>query len=118
MMGWGSPGGYGGGYGPWMMGGGWRGPQMMGWGGYGGYDPCGGQAGPAQQANLDLSVAQVKSNLERLLALGGNPHIKLGAVTQKNADTITADIVTTDKGGLVQRFEINRKTGFVQPAGE
>ncbi len=120
---WGGPGmGWGGGYGPgWMH-------HMRGWGG--GYGP--GWMGPGmrygygpryygwngpQQGNLNLSVDQVKSRFERWLEFRGNPHLKLGTVTAKDDDTITADIVTTDNGGLVQRFDINRHTGFTRPAG-
>ena len=117
--GWSGPGsmGWGGAYGPgpWMTRGPWMGPAMMGWGGYG---ACGGPGQAAQQASLDLTTAQVQATMDRWLALNGNPHVKLGNVTAMNADTITADIVTTDKGGLVQRFEINRHTGFVHPTGE
>ncbi len=99
--------GPGGAYGP-----GWMGPGMMG---YGGYGPGG--WGPQQQANLNLTVDEVKANMERWLKATGNPHIKLGDVVEKDADSITADIVTTDKEALVQRYDINRHTGFTQPAG-
>ena len=40
----------------------------------------------------------------------GNPRLKVGDVKEKDADTITADIVTKDNS-LVQRFIINRHTG-------
>jgi hypothetical protein len=129
--------GYGPGYGPgWMMGPGmmgyggygpgWMGPGMMGYGGYGpgpwmmargmpgwGCGPGGGWG--AQQANLNLTPAAVKSNMERWVKATGNRHIKLGKVAEQDADTITADIVTTDKDALVQRYEINRHTGFIRP---
>jgi hypothetical protein len=39
----------------------------------------------------------------------------MGKVVQKDANTIIADVVTTDKDALVQRYEINRHTGFTQP---
>lgn len=131
---------YGGGYGP-----GWMGPGMMG-GGYGsewmgpgmmygsGYGPGGmgpgmmygyrhGYGGDAddwqapQRADLNLSVDQVTSHMQRWLRARGNSHLRLGAVTEKDANTITADIVTVDKDGLVQRYDINRHTGFTQPEG-
>ena len=97
-------GGPGGGYGP-----GWMGPGMM-------YGYGGGGWGLQQQGNLNLTVDQVKNNMERWLAANGNPHVKLGNVAVKDADTITADIVTADKDALVQRYDINRHTGFTQPA--
>ena len=43
--------------------------------------------------------------------MSGNPHIKVGSVTEKDANTISADIVTTDKDALVQRFNVDRHTG-------
>lgn len=97
--------GYGGGYG----GPGWMGPGGMMYGYGGGYGP-----GWGQQTNLNLTVDQVKNNMQQWLARRGNPHVKLGNVAEKNADTITADIVTTDKGDLVDRFAVNRHTGYMQ----
>ena len=132
MMGWG--GAYG--PGPWMMHGGWMAPWSMGWGGEygpapgmmgGGWiDPwtvswsggCPGGWGPARPANFHLTVDQVKAGMGRWLSATGNPHVKLGAVAAKGSDTITADIVTTDNGGLVQRYEIDRRTGAIEPEGE
>ena len=121
------------GYGPGMMG---RGYGMMGPGygygmmgpGYGhgwmhrgpGYGPRG--YGPGYgpgygaQANLNLSVDDVKNQLERWLTWRGNPHLKVGEVKEKDADTITATIVTKDNS-LVQSFTVNRKTGFYQRDG-
>jgi len=106
MMGRGWGPGYGmGGWGPgWMMGGGWGPGWMMGYGSrdWGGFD-------------LKLSTDQVKKNFERMLAVQGNPRLKVGDVKEKDADTITADIVTKDKDALVQRFVVNRHSGFYHP---
>ena len=102
MMGPGMMGGYGPGYGPGMMGGGY-GPGMMG-----GYGP--GYYG--RQGNLNLSTDDVKKYLERMLAIRGNPRLKVGEVKEKDADSITADIVTKDKDALVQRFVVDRRNGF------
>ncbi len=125
MYGYGQGGGYGpGGMGPGMMygyGQGGYGPGGMGPGmmyGYGGYGPGAGGYGPPQQANLNLTVDQVKNNMERWVRSSGNPHIKVGNVAAKDADTITAEIVTTDKDALVQRYEINRHSGFMEPTEE
>lgn len=123
--GWWGPGMMGGGYamGPGMMAGGYgygMGPWMMGPGYAGGYGfgmmPS--MFGPygSGRAPSNLSVDDVKNYFQRSLAFQGNPHLKLGTVTEKDADTITADIVTADKAGLVQRFALNRHSGFIQPS--
>lgn len=121
MMGGGGPGGPGGGpcgafgqdggpgqgYGP--------GYHMRGWGG--GYGPgmmrgWRGGDGPGAQTNqaLNLTTDDVKARVERWLAIRGNARLKVGDVKEKDADTITADIVTKDNS-LVQRFIVDRHTG-------
>ena len=83
--------GWRGGYGPgWMMG---RGP---------GYD--------RRAENLNLNTDDVKNRIERWLTWRGNPRLKVGEVKEKDADTITADIVTKDNS-LVQRFIVDRHSG-------
>jgi hypothetical protein len=79
----------------------WCGPGMMG----------SGYATP--QVSLNLSAADVKSYLERWTA--GNPNIKVANVVEQDTNTITADIVTSDKGGLVQRYTFDRQNGFYHP---
>ena len=79
----------------------WCGPGMMG----------SGWATP--QASLNLSVDDVKGYLNRWVA--GNPNIKVANVVEQDANTITADIVTSDKGGLVQRYTFDRQDGFYHP---
>jgi hypothetical protein len=119
-------GGYGYGMGPGMMGGGGgMGPGMMGQGmmgqgmmGFGMMGP--GMMGPGwdqQQIDLDLSVAEVKKYFERWIALSGNTHVKVGSVTAKDTDAISAEILTTDKDGLVQRYSVDRHTGVFRPEG-
>ena len=129
MMGPGYGGGYGQGqvqgqgYGPGMMGGQGYGPGMMG--GYGqgqgqgqgqGYGPGmmggTGAGNDPNQGNLNISVDDVKNYLERTIS---NPNLKVGDVKEKDADTIIAEVVTKDKGGLVQRFLVNRHNGSYQP---
>jgi hypothetical protein len=106
------------GMGPGMMGRGMMGYGMMGRGmmGYGMMGRGYGMMGPGMMPALreDLSVADVKHMMGHQLAWMGNPHLKLGKVEQKDADTIVAEIVTQD-GSLVQRLEINRHTGWTQP---
>jgi hypothetical protein len=118
MMGGGYGGGYGPGYGPGIMGG--YGPGWMMGGGYGpGWGPgMMGGYGPGNyggQGNLNLTTDNVKAYLERMLAVQGNPRLKVGDVKEKDADTIVADIVTKDKDALVQRFAVDRHTGFYRP---
>jgi hypothetical protein len=114
-----------GGYGPgWMHGQGGYGPGWMhGQGGYGpgwmhggrGYGPCwNNEANAGQQQDLKLTTDDVKTRMERWLAARNNPRLKVGDVKEKDADTITADIVTVDNS-LVQRIDINRHTGVYSP---
>ena len=111
--------GYGYGMGPWMMGRYPMTPWAMGPGtfGYGYGSGAPGFGRPGSASNLNLSANDVTSTLNRWIALTGNTHIKVGNVTEKDADTITADILTTDKDGLVQRFAVDRHTGFFRPEG-
>lgn len=117
----------GGGYGPGMMGGwgsgmmgpgmmhGW-GPGMGGWGPgmMGGYGP--GMMGPwgDRSGDLKLSTDDVKSRFERWIAWHGNPRIKIGEVKERDENTIEVDIVTQDNS-LVDRFIVDRRTGFWRP---
>ena len=89
--------------GPGMMGPGMMGPGMMGQG-------MMGMMG--HQANLNLTTNDVKAYLERWIAISGNPRIKVGPVTERNDNTVSADIVTTDGDALVQRFSVDRRTGI------
>jgi hypothetical protein len=91
----------GGGYGP--------GYHMRGWGG--GYGP--GYGAQQSEQTLNLSTDDVKARMERWLAVRGNARLKLGEIKEKDADTITADIVTKDNS-LVDRFIVDRHTGFTR----
>src|SRR3974377_1956390 len=90
---------------------GWRGGYGPGWmmgRGYGlGYD--------RRAENLNLSTDDVKNRIERWLTWRGNPRLKVGEVKEKDADAITADIVTKDNS-LVQRLVINRHNGYFRPS--
>lgn len=70
----------------------------------------------AQPRDLNLSVADVRGYLERWVAWSGNQRVRAGPVTQRDEDTITADIVTADRSVLVQRYVVDRHTGAWQPA--
>lgn len=116
--GWGMGPGYGPGYGPdcprWGMWGG--GPGFMHGPGYGpGWRYGRGWRGAP--ADLKLTVEDVKTRLEQWLAWRGNSRLQLGDVKEKDADTIVADIVTKDKS-LVERFTVNRHTGWFRRSGD
>lgn len=84
------------------------GPGMMGGGmGYGGNCPF---AGDQAAVDLKLTTAKVKTLLESQLIRHGNDRLKVGKVVDKDAKTITAEIVTVD-GSLVQALEIDKATG-------
>ncbi len=93
--------GWGGGYGPGMM-------RGYGPGDGPGYSPRGDVQG---NQTLNLTTDDVKSRMERWLVERENPRLKVGEIKEKDADTITADIVTKDNS-LVERFIVDRHTGF------
>ena len=105
--------------------GGMMGPNMMAgpgmWGGCGAWMTHGygssatGETWAPGRRDLNLSADNVKNHLERWITWQGNPHLKVGDVKEKDADTIVADIVTKDNS-LVQRFVINRRNGFFRPS--
>ncbi len=57
-----------------------------------------------------VTLEDVTQHLERQLARIGNDRLKLGKVTEKDGDTILAEIVTQDES-LVQRIEVDRRSG-------
>jgi hypothetical protein len=94
--------------------------HMRGWGGgYGpgmmqGYGPGYGPRGDVQgNQTLNLSTDDVKNRMERWLAARDNPRLKIGEVKEKDADSITAEVVTKENS-LVERFIIDRHTGFTR----
>lgn len=101
-------------------------PNMMGWGmgpgmpmgpGMMGYGPGPRGAWQDRMRALpqDLSVDDVRHMMEHQLSWQGNPNLEIGKIEEKDKDTIVAEIVTKN-GSLVQRLEINRHTGWMQPA--
>lgn len=98
--------------GPGMMGPGMMGPGMMGPNGC----PHCGMMWNQRQANLNLSVADVRANLEQWLQWNQNSRLKVGRVVETDADTITADIVTAEGNSLVERYTVDRHSGFYRPA--
>jgi len=95
--------------------------QSFGWAGGAGF--AGGGPGrwqgprgglPPGGSDLKLTAADVKASLDRIVARRGNPRLKAGEVKEQDADTILADIVTQDNS-LVERFLVDRHTGFYRP---
>lgn len=88
-------------------------------GGYGpgmmqGYGPGYNRRGDVQNdQQLNLTTDDVKVRIERWLAWRGNSRLQVGEVKEKDADTITADVVTKDNS-LVERFIVDRHTGFTR----
>jgi hypothetical protein len=70
------------------------------------------QARGAQGKTRDLALTadQARKLAEARLILRANPHLKIGAVKEKDADTITVDIVASDNS-LVREETIDRHTG-------
>jgi|SRR3990172_3273755 len=104
-----APGGWG--MGPHMMAHPWGGPSTMrgyGWGTMGARWNSG-------WPGRTLSTDDVKTYLERWIAWQRNSRLKVGEVKEKDADTIVADVVTRDNS-LVQRFLVNRQSGYFQPS--
>ncbi len=91
-----------------MMGSG-MGPAMMGANGA----PCPGLAA-ANASGDPLTIEDARKTVEQRLEWSGNDRLKVGTVEAKDDNTFSAEIVTVD-GSLVEKFEINRKTGFMQP---
>lgn len=73
-----------------------------------------GMFGPDAKADKQLTGDDAKAIINGFVAMRGNKRLKAGEVTEKDADTLVADVVTVDNS-LVQRFEINRKTGRFTP---
>jgi hypothetical protein len=121
--GWG-PGMMAGGYGPGMMGGNAPGAGMMGMMMGGGYGPammgaagtnvpCPGLA--AATANAEpLTLDSAQKVVQQRLTWMGNDRLKVGKVEAKGDAAFTAEIVTLDNS-LVEKLEIDAKTGFIRP---
>jgi hypothetical protein len=94
------------------------GPGM--WSGYGrcaspGFGPSAtGPGWTTPWADQTLTADNAKACIDRWLAWQGNPRLKVGDVKEKDASSITVDIVTKDNS-LVQRFLVDRRNGWVRP---
>ena len=67
-----------------------------------------GMRGP--RADLNLSAEQVKTLVEARLIMRGNERLKVGDVSEVDADTYRVQIVTVD-GSLVREFDVDRNEG-------
>ncbi len=67
-----------------------------------------GNAGPGR--DLNLNADQTKKLADAAVVMMGNPRLKVGAVKEKDADTMSVDIVTQDNA-LVIRQEVDRHSG-------
>lgn len=75
------------------------------------HDKRGGYGHDLRKMGRDLGAADAKRYLEHWLDHHGNERLKIGTVTEKDKDTITAEIVTKAEGALVERYEIDRHSG-------
>ena len=84
-----------------------RGPMMghMGW--------DGGFTWLRARLKGPLEEADIRRMMEAWLAQERNPRLKLGPITAKDENIFQADIVTRDNS-LVQRFNVDRRTGAIQ----
>jgi hypothetical protein len=72
--------------------------------------PHRGMRGGDHKRDLALTVEQAKKLAEARLIMMGNANLKVGAVKEKDADTISIDIVAADNS-LVSQHLIDRHTG-------
>ena len=75
-----------------------------------------GMGGSEKTRDLALTTDQAKKLAEARLIMRGNPHLKVGAVKEKDADTISVDIVASDNS-LVSQTLIDRHSGRPQRPG-
>jgi hypothetical protein len=57
-----------------------------------------------------LDASEVKRIIDGRLAWRGNKRLKVGTVTEKDDNTVIAEVVTVD-GSLVAKFAVDRTTG-------
>lgn len=76
--------------------------------------PMGGMLGRGANIDKQITPDDAKAIITGFLAMHGNKRLKAGNIQEKDADTVIAEVVTVDNS-LVQRFEVNRKTGRFTP---
>ncbi len=65
--------------------------------------------------DLNLTTDQTRKLADAAVVMLGNPRLKVGAVKEKDADTMTVDIVTQDNA-LVVKQEVDRHNGRMKRA--
>jgi hypothetical protein len=73
-------------------------------------------SGPALNRELDLTADEAKTLVAARLIMRGNDRLKVGQVTEKDADTYLVDIVTVDNS-LVRQIEVDRNNGLPRRGG-
>ena len=118
--------GYGYGRGGGMMGpgpgmmhrwGGGYGPMHRGWQGDRGYAPGRGRGYGYQGPEEPLDKDEARGIVERYLNSSRNPNLKVGKIVEKE-DVFEAEIVTRKGGDLVDRVQIDRRTGWMRSVYE
>lgn len=105
-------GGQGYGMGPGMMHGYGGGYGMMGPGRSAeGYYPC--STWDNQELGEEITKEKAETFLENRLSAWGNPNLKLGRIIDKDT-YFEGEIVTRKGNSLVQKFQIEKKTGQVR----
>lgn len=79
----------------------------------GGHRPMAGHAMMSPGRDLALDADAVRARVKMDLDWRGNPRLKVGAVETRDDDTIVAEIVTRE-GALVDRFTVDRHTGWTE----
>lgn len=74
-----------------------------------------GMMGMGPYLDTDLTAAQVTEIMAHRLFHYGNPRLRVGKVEERDDDIIVAEVETVD-GSLVDRFEIDRHTGYMWPS--
>lgn len=116
-FGWGGMHGPGWGGGPGMRGGmmGYGGYGMMGSGGMQGFagQPCAAYGSGTLASGTEITKDSVASMANAYLARLGNPNLKLGEI--KELDKAFEVSIVTKDNSLVNRYTVDKKTGFTSP---
>lgn len=79
-----------------------------------GFGPGNCAYGQTQALATPLTVDDVRENMEQHLKWRGNDRLKVGTVSEKDDNTISAEIVTVDDS-LVRKIEVDKTTGRFTP---
>ncbi len=93
------------------------GPMHRGWQGAPQYAPGRGPGYGYQGPEEPLNMEEARSIVERYLYSSRNPNLKVGEIDEKD-EVFEADIVTRKEGDLVDRVQIDRRTGWMRSVYE